>query len=165
MIFCKSLENYPVLCRLYKGFRQRLSGLVMPREWNGIEPMTRMDMQSRLEQIVPLDADLSRLVINPTSGTTGHPIPAPNHPASVGCYDPMIQYALRMNGLFQSCTPGLPLYRSAVRKRPLHIIQCTLTLMVLFKRIDGGIVNSIDISGIVRLFPVYFFRFIQRSDF
>jgi phenylacetate-CoA ligase len=84
-------------------FRQRISSPDIARDWQKIVPMTRMDMQSKLELIIPLDADLSRLVINPTSGTTGHPIPAPNHPAAVGCYDPLIQYSLRMNGLSESC--------------------------------------------------------------
>lgn len=85
-------------------FRKRISSPDIARDWQKIAPMTRMDMQSKLELIVPLDADLSRLVINPTSGTTGHPIPAPNHPTAVGCYDPLIQYALRMNGLSESCS-------------------------------------------------------------
>lgn len=85
-------------------FRQRLHDIDINRSWHEISPMTRMDMQSKLELIVPNDADLSRLVINPTSGTTGHPIPAPNHPSAVGCYDPLIQYALRMNGLEAPCT-------------------------------------------------------------
>jgi len=84
-------------------FELKLAGINMANHWRRITPMTRSDMQSRLELIVPLDADLSRLVVNPTSGTTGHPIPAPNHPAAVGCYDPLIQYALRMNGLKASC--------------------------------------------------------------
>ncbi len=85
-------------------FKQRLDGINIDKNWHEIRPMTRMEMQSKLEYIVPSDADLSRLVINPTSGTTGHPIPAPNHPAAVGCYDPLIQYALRMNGLRESCS-------------------------------------------------------------
>lgn len=85
-------------------FTSRLAGLDIVNDWHRIPLMTRSDMQSKLERIVPSDADLSRLVVNPTSGTTGHPIPAPNHPRAVGCYDPLIQYALRMNGLNTSCT-------------------------------------------------------------
>ncbi len=84
-------------------FELRLNGINIEKEWRRISPMTRSDLQSKLEVIVPRDADLSRLVVNPTSGTTGHPIPAPNHPSAVGCYDPMIQYALHMNGLETSC--------------------------------------------------------------
>lgn len=91
------------MCLRSDFFRQRLSGISLNRDWHRVVPMTRDDMQSGLELIVPRDADLSRLVINPTSGTTGHPIPAPNHPSGVGCYDPLIQYALRMNGLTSPC--------------------------------------------------------------
>ncbi len=85
-------------------FESALSDIDPEREWNRIPLMTRRDMQAKPELIVPHGADLSRLVVNPTSGTTGHPIAAPNHPAAVGCYDPMIQYALKMNGLKSSCS-------------------------------------------------------------
>ena len=84
-------------------FESELAGIDMVNHWQRITPMTRSDMQSRLDLIVPLDADLTRLVVNPTSGITGHPILAPNHPAAVGCYDPLIQYALKMNGLKTDC--------------------------------------------------------------
>jgi len=80
-------------------FRQRLTPENIKESWDKISPMTRKDMQANLELIVPEDADLSQLIVNPTSGTTGHPIPAPNHPRAVGCYDPMIQYALERHGI------------------------------------------------------------------
>lgn len=84
-------------------FALKIENIKIEKDWRRISPMTRSDLQSKLELIVPRDADLERLVVNPTSGTTGHPIPAPNHPSAVGCYDPLIQYALRMNGLETSC--------------------------------------------------------------
>jgi phenylacetate-CoA ligase len=37
--------------------------------------------------------------------------------------------------------------------------------LVLFHRRSGKIVNSIDISGIIRSFPVYAFSFIQQGDY
>ncbi len=80
-------------------FRQRIKSENIKESWQSITPMTRQDMQSSIELIVPEDSDLKRLVVNPTSGTTGHPIPAPNHPRSVGCYDPLIQYALERHGV------------------------------------------------------------------
>lgn len=64
-----------------------------------IEPLTRYDLQQRLAEIVPLDAEISRIVVNPTSGTTGRPVQVPNHPKAVGCYDPLIQYAFRRAGV------------------------------------------------------------------
>ncbi len=99
-----------VLCRCEElkhrsqWFESKLSGINIRNDWHRVPVMTRSHMQSKLEWIVPSDADLSRLVVNPTSGTTGHPIPAPNHPSAVGCYDPLIQYALKMNGLATSCS-------------------------------------------------------------
>jgi phenylacetate-CoA ligase len=98
IFWCSEME------RRSQWFESVLNGIDIKNDWCRITPMTRRDMQSKLEQIVSLDADLSRLVVNPTSGTTGHPIPAPNHPAAVGCYDPLIQYALRMNGLNTDCS-------------------------------------------------------------
>lgn len=98
ILWCGEME------RRSQWFESALNGIDIRNDWCRITLMTRRDMQSKLEQIVPFDADLSRLVVNPTSGTTGHPIPAPNHPAAVGCYDPLIQYALRMNGLKTDCS-------------------------------------------------------------
>jgi hypothetical protein len=37
--------------------------------------------------------------------------------------------------------------------------------MVLFRTASGGIINSIDIAGIIREYPVYFFKFTQKKDF
>lgn len=69
----------------------------LARDFARLRPMTRADFARKLETIVPQSADLARLVVNPTSGTTGQPIPAPNHPAAVGCYDVLIAMALRLN--------------------------------------------------------------------
>ncbi len=71
----------------------------LARDFATIRPMTRADFASRLERIIPASADLERLIVNPTSGTTGQPIPAPNHPVAVGCYDPLLEQALRLNGV------------------------------------------------------------------
>jgi len=70
-----------------------------PGGFDQIPFMTRFDLQTKLEQIVPHDASLAGLVINPTSGTTGQPILCPNHPRAIGCYDPLIQYALARHGV------------------------------------------------------------------
>lgn len=61
--------------------------------------MRRKDLIHRLHEIVPLDADLSRLVINPTSGTTGMPVQVPNDPLGVGHYQPLILEAIRRCGV------------------------------------------------------------------
>jgi phenylacetate-CoA ligase len=80
-------------------FRKAVEGLEPNREFDRIPTMTRSDLQLRLEEIIPDDEPLGRLIINPTSGTTGQPILAPNHPRSIGCYDSLIQYALRRHSV------------------------------------------------------------------
>lgn len=80
-------------------FRRALQGRDPAREFDRIPTMSRADLQQRLDELIPADEPLDRLIINPTSGTTGHPILAPNHPRAIGCYDPMIQYCLRRHGV------------------------------------------------------------------
>lgn len=87
-------------------FRASFTSGDIKDSWNRCRPMRRNDMQSSLETIVPYDADLARLVVNPTSGTTGNPIQAPNHPRGVGCYDPLIQYALERHGVKKTYGTG-----------------------------------------------------------
>lgn len=60
---------------------------------------TRADFASKLSLIIPHQADLSRLVVNPTSGTTGHSIVCPNHPQAIGCYNSLILYSLKQHGV------------------------------------------------------------------
>lgn len=80
-------------------FRERLKGLQLPEDFRRIPPTTREDMAVRLDKLVPENADLKRLIVNPTSGTTGHPIQAPNHPRSIGCYNPMLFFSLQRHGV------------------------------------------------------------------
>lgn len=80
-------------------FQRALQGIDPGRDFGRIPTMSRSDLQQRLEEIIPADEPLDRLIVNPTSGTTGHPIQAPNHPRAIGCYDPLIQYCLRRHGV------------------------------------------------------------------
>lgn len=80
-------------------FRERLKHLNLEREFERILPMVRADLAASLARIIPEDASLEGLVINPTSGTTGVPLLCPSHPRAVGCYDPMIQFVLRRHGV------------------------------------------------------------------
>lgn len=83
-------------------FQEVLEGINVEKDFYKIPFMVRGDLQSKLEYIVPLDIDLKDIVINPTSGTTGQPILCPNHPKSIGCYDPLIQFSLKMHGISQA---------------------------------------------------------------
>lgn len=80
-------------------FRKRLKNISLEKDFRRIETMSREDISLSLHEIVPDDISLERLVINPTSGTTGHVILCPNHPASVGCYSPMLLYVLERHSV------------------------------------------------------------------
>lgn len=80
-------------------FAKALAGIDIRRDFAAIPRMTRRDLQRRLDEIVPPEEPLDRLIVNPTAGTTGEPILAPNHPRAIGCYDPLIQFCLRRHGV------------------------------------------------------------------
>lgn len=60
---------------------------------------SRVDISTRLIEMVPVNSDLTRLIVNSTSGTTGHPIKIPNHPSVIACYTPMTLFALKQHGV------------------------------------------------------------------
>ncbi len=75
-------------------------------QWTSLPTMTRHDLALRLEEIIPENADLKGLVINPTSGTSGQVLLCPNHPRAVGCYDAVLEYALELYGIHWDLSPG-----------------------------------------------------------
>ncbi|GBF50810.1 hypothetical protein LPTSP4_23370 [Leptospira ryugenii] len=80
-------------------FYERLKGIALPEGFECIPFMTREDLQEQITDILPEPQSLSRMIINPSSGTTGRPILAPNHPKSIGCYVPLIEYSLFRHGV------------------------------------------------------------------
>ena len=58
-------------------------GMDLERDWADIPTLSREDIAVRVESLVPLDADLSRMIVYDTSGTTGHAMVVPHHPAAV----------------------------------------------------------------------------------
>lgn len=74
-------------------------GCPLDREWPHLPTMTRQDLAARLEDVVPLDADLSRLIVYDTSGVTGHAIQIPNHPAIVAQNHPLLEFVLERFGV------------------------------------------------------------------
>ncbi|TGM42451.1 phenylacetate--CoA ligase family protein [Leptospira biflexa] len=90
------LETYR---HLSTHFSECLNGLNLVNDFESIPQMTRDDLQSNITKIIPNNMDLSQMVINPTSGTTGKPILAPNHPKAIGCYVPLIEYSVKRFGV------------------------------------------------------------------
>ncbi|TGL62199.1 phenylacetate--CoA ligase family protein [Leptospira ognonensis] len=91
----ESILDYVGNLRFYSNFfYERLKGLSIRHDFERIPRMTRDDLQNKMTQILPPTHPLDRIIVNPTSGTTGKPILAPNHPFAIGCYVPMIEYSL-----------------------------------------------------------------------
>lgn len=91
----ESIFEYISNLRFYSHFfYDRLKDLSIRSEFDRIPRMTRDDLQNKMSHILPPARSLERLIVNPTSGTTGKPILAPNHPYAIGCYVPMIEYSL-----------------------------------------------------------------------
>ncbi len=80
-------------------FRENTRNIDIRKEFSRIKCMTREDIATSLEKIVPLNISLDRLIVNSTSGTTGHPIITPNHPAAIGCYTPLLLFSIERHGI------------------------------------------------------------------
>ena len=81
-------------------FRAHLpEGFNLARDWVYIPTTCREDIATRLDQWVPLDADLSRLIVYDTSGTTGHALVLPHHPVTVAEHHSLVEYGLDQYGL------------------------------------------------------------------
>lgn len=80
-------------------FKENTDGLDIRKDFEKIKCMTREDIAASLEKIVPLNVSLDRLIVNSTSGTTGHPIVIPNHPTAIGYYTPLLLFALERHGV------------------------------------------------------------------
>ncbi|MEW5723115.1 MAG: AMP-binding protein [Thermodesulfobacteriota bacterium] len=89
-------------------FRRKLpEGFNLERDWAYIECMTREDVAVRPELILPEDADLSRLIVYDTSGTTGHAIAVPHHPRNNAQNLPLVEFVLNRYGLFPRFGPDM----------------------------------------------------------
>lgn len=73
--------------------------LDLERDWARVPTTSRRDLAATPWEFVPDGADLERLVIYRTAGTTGHPIQVPHHPRAIGCYEALIERALLAHGV------------------------------------------------------------------
>jgi len=82
-------------------FHQRLPlGFDPRRGWAYLPTMSREDIAQHIERLVPTDADLSRLIVYETNGTsTCHALDVPNHPSCVARNHPLLEYALARHGV------------------------------------------------------------------
>ncbi len=73
--------------------------------WHEIPTMSREDLVTRLVDVVPPDADLSRLIVYDTSGTTGHALRLPHHPLAVAQNQILAERALARHGVVPAFGP------------------------------------------------------------
>ncbi len=85
-------------------FRENIKDIDIRKDFYKIKCMSRQDIATSLEKIVPMSISLERLIVNSTSGTTGHPIITPNHPTAIGYYTPLLLFALERHGVKPSFT-------------------------------------------------------------
>lgn len=78
-------------------FRKRARGSI--GDWISIPTMSRQELAERPELLVPDDAELDRLIIFRTAGTTGHPLLVPHHPQATAAYQILIEQALKSCGI------------------------------------------------------------------
>lgn len=101
------LECIASLRAMVLHYRDTLPAELDPeRDWDAIPTMTRDALREHVEQVVPLDADLSRLIVYDTSGTTGSVIRVPTHPAVNAQNHALAEHALRAHGIRFAPVPG-----------------------------------------------------------
>ena len=106
-------------------FQARLpEGFDLERDWGHIETMSRRDVAVRLEMIVPPDADLSRLIVYDTSGTTGHAIVVPFHPRSIARNHPLVEFVLDRYGVRPPFGPDMVCANVTARVKAVVFSQC-----------------------------------------
>ncbi|MCE9581810.1 MAG: AMP-binding protein [Planctomycetes bacterium] len=74
-------------------------GLDLARDWAEVPTTSREDLASAIGEMVPEDADTKRMVVHPTSGTTGHAVFIPHHPVAGSEYFPLFETALSAHGV------------------------------------------------------------------
>lgn len=77
----------------------RLAPWLGDRAWEELPTTSREDLVLRVEQLLPPDADLTRLIVYRTAGTTGHATLVPHHPRAAACYLPLVAHALARHGV------------------------------------------------------------------
>ncbi|MBU2548390.1 MAG: hypothetical protein KKB20_08280 [Proteobacteria bacterium] len=88
-------------------FLERLPrGFDLERDWVHVPTMSREDVAVRPEDIVPPQADRSRLIVYDTSGTTGHALVVPFHPRAIAKNHALMELVLARYGLRPEFKPG-----------------------------------------------------------
>ncbi|AWV88866.1 AMP-binding protein [Bradymonas sediminis] len=76
-----------------------LEGFPLARDWAYLPTMSRRDIAERPVDITPMDADLKRLIVYDTTGTTGHAVIVPHHPRTLAFSQALGEYAMGRYGV------------------------------------------------------------------
>lgn len=88
-------------------FAEHLHGVTdLAASWAAIPTMSRSDLVERLVDVVPVDADLARLIVYDTSGTTGHALHVPHHPGAMAQNHALLEHLLALHGARPKLGPG-----------------------------------------------------------
>ncbi len=82
-------------------------GFELQRDWTHVPTTAREDLAVKPEDLVPIDADLERMIVYDTSGTTGHALVVPSHPAAIASNHPLAEYALARHGVRPDFGPDM----------------------------------------------------------
>jgi phenylacetate-CoA ligase len=82
-------------------------GLDLERDWASVATMCRADIATRIEDIVPRDELLDRLIVYDTSGVTGHAIRVPHHPCTIAQNHALIEFVLAEHGVRLDFSPDV----------------------------------------------------------
>jgi len=74
-------------------------GADLEAEWHRVAACRREDLVTEPEAFLPDDADLERLIVYDTSGTTGHAMVVPHHPRAMALNQSLLEEALRRHGV------------------------------------------------------------------
>jgi phenylacetate-CoA ligase len=81
-------------------------GSALERDWARLPTLRREDVAAHVEELVPEDEPLERLIVYETSGTTGHALRVPHHPLAVALTHALAERALAWHGLEVLQGPG-----------------------------------------------------------
>ncbi|MFU8806088.1 MAG: hypothetical protein ACNA8W_19910 [Bradymonadaceae bacterium] len=88
--------------------RERLpQGMSLEVDWAHVPTMNREDLAIRLASIVPIDANLDRIIAYDTSGTTGHAVNIPTHPVTLAKAHALGEFALQSYGVTPAFGPDV----------------------------------------------------------
>lgn len=98
------LDGFVEMCFREAPFYRRYGD--RPAHFTDIPTFDRSDLSREPWAFVPDNQPLDDLIINRTSGTTGHPLTILSHPVVGGCYTPLVKLALEKHDLVLQSGPG-----------------------------------------------------------